>query len=338
MKLSDYIKDKYFSIIMSICSILITFILLIITNANIIVVFAIMFILIIFSLITYIYDYSKKKVFFDKFSNILVSLDKKYLVTEVIKDSSFIEGKLLLDYLCEIDKCMHENINQYKYSIDEFREYLDMWCHEIKTPIAVSKLVIDNNKNEITSSILEEINKIDSYVEQVLFYSRSETVEKDYIINKTNLKDIINDVIKRNKKLLINKKIKVENNINSIVNTDTKWIEFILNQIIQNSIKYSKDIDSKIIFNEKVNKNNIILTIEDNGIGIKSEEIDKIFNKGFTGSNGRKKYNSTGIGLYLCRKLCVKLGLDIFASSKENEYTKVSIVFPDSSMTNNKEE
>ncbi len=112
-------------------------------------------------------------------------------------------------------------------------------------------------------------------------------------------------------------------------------MEFIINQIIINSIKYSKEKDAYIKVSYKNNKNNVMLFIEDNGIGIDSTEIEKVFNKGFTGTNGRKKYNSTGIGLYLCKKLCDKLGHNITISSKINEKTTVTIIFPNNSLIKN---
>ena len=117
------------------------------------------------------------------------------------------------------------------------------------------------------------------------------------------------------------------------MNTDSKWIEFIINQIISNSIKYCKDKNSIIEIYSKENKNNVILYIKDNGIGIEDTEIDKVFDKGFTGINGRKKSKSTGIGLYLCKKLCNKLGHEIKLESLLNEYTTLSLIFPKNSMT-----
>lgn len=194
-------------------------------------------------------------------------------------------------------------------------------------------MVIENNKNEITKSIDEELNKIENYVEQALYYARSNTVEKDYCIKKANLKEIANEAIRKNKDILISKNIRIEiNNIDKTVYTDTKWCTFILNQIITNCIKYSKNEDKCINIHAEEKKDKVILYIKDNGIGIKKGEITRVFEKGFTGTNGRligKK--STGIGLYLCKKLCDKLGLKIELNGIENQETEVRIVFPKSS-------
>ena len=198
-------------------------------------------------------------------------------------------------------------------------------------------MIIENNKNIVTKSIDEELNKIENYTEQALFYARSNTVEKDYYIKKIKLKDIVNESIKKNKNALIQEKTTVNiHDLDVSVNTDSKWIIFILNQIIQNSIKYKKqNTNSEIEIFSMQGKENVILYIKDNGIGIKKGEITRVFEKGFTGNNViLSKKKSTGIGLYLCKKLCNKLGIAIELNSIENEGTEVRLVFPQNSYTN----
>lgn len=191
-------------------------------------------------------------------------------------------------------------------------------------------MVIENNKNAITKSIDEELDKVENYIEQALFYARSNTVEKDYYIRKVVLKEIVNESIKKNKSSLIQEKISIDiHDLDIEVNTDNKWIVFILNQIIQNSIKYRKKENSVIEMYANQGKENVILYIKDNGIGIKQGEITRVFEKGFTGTNGRlSNKKSTGIGLYLCKKLCNKLGIGIELNSVQNEGTEVKLVFP----------
>lgn len=194
-------------------------------------------------------------------------------------------------------------------------------------------MIVENNKSEITESINEELDKIDNYTEQALFYARSNTVEKDYYIKKINLKELVNSVVIRNKKSLIQSNIGVElNGLEINVYSDVKWCAFILNQLIQNAIKYSKDDNRKIEIYAKENKDNVILYIKDNGIGIKASEVSRVFEKGFTGENGRRKgQKATGIGLYLCKKLCDKLSLGLELKSEENVSTEVSLTFPKNS-------
>ena len=281
-------------------------------------------------MISIIIEYFKRKKFYNNLLNMLEELDEKYLITEIIKTPNFLEGQIFKNSLEQIDKSMLENVNKYKYMTEDYKEYIELWIHEIKIPIATSKMVIENNKNAITKSIDEELDKVENYIEQALFYARSNTVEKDYYIRKVVLKEIVNESIKKNKSSLIQEKISIDiHDLDVEVNTDNKWIVFILNQIIQNSIKYRKKENSVIEIYANQGKENVILYIKDNGIGIKQGEITRVFEKGFTGTNGRlSNKKSTGIGLYLCKKLCNKLGIGIELNSVQNEGTEVKLVFP----------
>ena len=201
--------------------------------------------------------------------------------------------------------------------------------HEIKTPIASSKLLIENNTNEVTRKIDTQMDRIENYVEQVLYYSRSNEVGKDYIIKKVELEPLVKKVIKRNQRDFISKRISLElKDLEQVVYSDSKWIEFILNQIIVNAIKYSKGNNDKIEIESQKQNNSVILSIKDYGVGINEKDVGRVFEKGFTGDNGRKFGKSTGIGLYLCKKLCEKLGLGLYIDSKENYGTKITIIFP----------
>ena len=264
--------------------------------------------------IALIIEYFTKKNFYNNIFNILNELDEKYLITEIMKKPNFTEGEILKDLVEDINKSMIENVNKYKFMQEDYKEYIELWIHEIKIPIATSKMIIENNKSDITKSIDEELDKVENYIEQALYYARSNTVDKDYYIKKVKLKDIVNESIKKNKNILIQEKISINlHNLEMQVNTDSKWIVFILNQIIQNSVKYrSQDRKLEIELYAKQGNENVILYIKDNGIGIEKGEITRVFEKGFTGTNGRlSNKKSTGIGLYLCKNLCEKLGIAI---------------------------
>jgi len=279
------------------------------------------------------FEYRQKKDFYENLFHIFDSLDRKNLIAEMINPPSFKEGIILYDIIKGSNKAMIEEINKYKYMGEEYREYMELWVHEIKTPIASSKLIAQNNKSYATDSISEELEKIEIFVEQVLFYSRSNNVEKDYIIKEINLQKLCFDVLKKNSKLFIQNKIKVETeNLDVTVFSDAKWLEFIFNQILTNSVKYLKPPNPAVKICAATNENSIVLSFEDNGIGIQKSELLRVFDKGFTGTNGRKNERSTGMGLYICKKLCCKLGLEIEAESEYGGGTLIRIVFPKSSM------
>ncbi|MGI6308396.1 MAG: sensor histidine kinase [Dethiobacteria bacterium] len=281
-----------------------------------------------------IYEYQQKR---DFYNNLLINfdrLDRKNLIAEVSELPSFKEGIILYDLLKGSNKAYLEEINRYKIIQEEYREYIELWVHEVKTPIASSKLIAQNNRNHVTDSILEELDKIESFVEQALFYSRSNTVEKDYLVKEISLQDLCYAVFRKNSKLFIQNKVAAEtNNLNFTVFCDAKWLDFILDQLVINAIKYRKKENGKIKMSAVQQENSIVLSVIDNGIGIAENELPRIFNKGFVGTNGRKTEKSTGMGLYICKKLCDKLGLSISAASTRGCGTTISLIFPKGSMT-----
>lgn len=333
MSINEFIKDKIVVILFNIIIFTVLAVIMIITNINSIIilfVFGIWFL----PLISYMaLEFIKYKNYYDEINSILNNLDKKYLLPEVIKEANFIHGEKLNSILKEVSRDMHENVKYYRDMQTDYREYIETWVHEIKTPIASTKLIIENNRDEVTNKIDFQIDRIDGFVEQVLYYSRSNNVSKDYIIKQINLDNVVRNVVKRNYRDFINKKIKLDmKDINEIVYSDRKWVEFIINQIIGNSLKYSNNKEPMISIYSVKKANSVMLIIEDNGVGIVDKDINRVFEKGFTGENGRKFSKSTGMGLYLCKKLCVKLGLKISIDSEVNKGTKVTLIFPLSCM------
>lgn len=333
MNFKLFLREKAITILLLLFGIITIEIFLMAYNVGMFIKIYIPLITIGLYVISIVIEYFKKKKFYDNLLKMMEELEEKYLITEIINTPNFLEGKILKNALETIDKSMLENVNKYKYMTEDYKEYIELWIHEIKIPIAASKMVIENNKNEVTKSIDEELDKVENYIEQALFYARSNTVEKDYYIRKVFLKEIVNESIKKNKSSLIQEKISINiHDLDLEVNTDNKWIVFVLNQIIQNSIKYRKKENSVIEIYANQGKENVILYVKDNGIGIKQGEITRVFEKGFTGTNGRlSNKKSTGIGLYLCKKLCNKLGIGLELNSVQNEGTEVMLIFPQSS-------
>ena len=331
MKMLDYLKEKSIFLSVNLMFFIMISTVMYFSNISFVIIFIVFFIW-FFPLSTYILiEYMKYRKYFSNINNILESLDKKYLLPEVLQEPNFMVGENINDILKELSRDMHEQVKHYRNIQEEYREYIEMWVHEIKTPIASSKLLIENNTNEVTRKIDTQMDRIENYVEQVLYYSRSDEVGKDYIIKKVGLSKLVKDVIKRNQRDFISKRISLQlGDLDEIIYSDTKWVEFILNQIIGNAIKYSKGKDDKIEIYSKKISSAVILTIKDHGVGIIERDLNRVFEKGFTGENGRKFGKSTGIGLYLCKKLTDKLGLGLQVQSEENVGTEISIIFPKS--------
>ena len=210
-----------------------------------------------------IFDYFRKYKFYKKILNTLDKLDKKYLILEILNKPNFYDGEIFYQILYDINKSMIENVKEYNLSIIDFKEYVEMWIHEVKIPISSLTLLIHNNQEKIDKRYVEQIRKLDNYIDQILYYVRSENAEKDYIIKEKSLQEIIKNVALKNKDDLLASKVKLDVNVNNIkVLTDAKWLEFILNQIINNSIKYKRNnVDSYIKIKADEDKDKIFLNI-----------------------------------------------------------------------------
>ncbi len=330
MKLKRYIKDKIGIIcFFIICLLSIIFFMKAykVPNELTIVIACIYTIML---LVFILEDFFKKKKFYDEFMHNVDMLDKKYLISSMIEKPAFYEGEILVDTLYEINKSTMENINEYRGNIDDFRDYIEMWIHEAKIPISSLVLMCHNNK-ELDRNYVNQIKRLDNYIDQVLYYVRSNNAEEDYIIKEVALDKIVHQIMLSNRYDIISKNIDMEVDLKGIkVLTDSKWLEFIVGQLVNNAIKYKKDcenITSTIKITAVEHKDDAVLTIYDNGIGIAASDLPNVFKKSFTGINGRDRVKSTGMGLYIAKKLCNKLGHRITIESENGEYTKVNIIF-----------
>ena len=265
----------------------------------------------------------------------MTALADKYLFYEMIECEETQEEEIIKDLFYQVETDTITRLEEWKRNSEEYRDFVETWVHEIKVPIAVIRMILANHK-EADVGISGEVDRIEKYVEQALFYARSSAVSKDYLVSSTNLQKTIEQAILAHKRQLreINARMDLHD-LEQEIYSDGKWLQFMIGQVIDNSIKYSCAKDENgcglilEIFSTNT-ENAIQLHIRDNGIGIKANEVDRVFEKGFTGQNGRSSAKSTGIGLYLCKKLCAKLEHGIHLTSKEGE---VVFVFTKSSMT-----
>ena len=259
----------------------------------------------------------------------LDNLEKPYLIQEFMGKTWKLEDKLYQRILRLSNKSVIEKIQMLEDQQQEYREFIEGWIHEVKLPITGMRLVTYNEGNDLKRKAEVYLTEMDQLVDKALFYARSDQVYKDYSIKETDLQAILNETINKAKYILIQEQISVRSLQHPVfVQTDGKWIEFILSQIITNAIKYKKSTGGEISFQTSEVTSGIKLSVRDNGIGIPADELNRIFEKGFTGTNGRARERTTGIGLYLCKKLCQKLDLTIGAESVENEFTEIYLIFP----------
>lgn len=253
-------------------------------------------------------------------------LEEKYLLPEVMGIPEKADEEVFCRILKMAEKSMLEKISGVQRERKEYKEYIEQWIHEVKTPITAMKLLCENNSPPPAREMLAELENINRFTEQALYYARSEHTEKDYLIRETLLSDAVHSAIADNKYLLRQNNVSVTaENTDHSVYTDDKWVRFILNQIISNAVKYRTEKPVLCFYTVKEN-DRILLSIEDNGMGISESDLPRIFEKGFTGQNGRMIQSSTGIGLYLCRRLCDKLGIGLAVRS-EGKGTAVTLSF-----------
>lgn len=243
-------------------------------------------------------------------------LSERYLISEVMEQPEQAEDQVYYRLIKMAGKSMLEQIGEIRRERMEYKEYIEQWIHEIKTPITAMKLLCENHRSDWTKELLLELEKTNRFTEQALYFARSEHTEKDYSVREICLSDVVHQAIADNKYLLMQNDVHIEiENTNITVFSDDKWVRFILNQLIVNAVKYRTE-QPVLAFRSCQQGDQILLVVSDNGIGIPSSDLPRIFEKGFTGQNGRSTQNATGIGLYLCKRLCDKLGISISAESQ----------------------
>ena len=270
--------------------------------------------------------YFSRKKYLNKLLDMTEQLKERYLLPEIMQEPERADEQVFYQIMKMAEKSMLERIGEVQRERKEYKEYIEQWIHEVKTPITAIKLICENNRCSFTRELMAELENINRFTEQALYYARSEHTEKDYSVREISLSDVVHGAIADNKYLLRQNNVAVTvEDVEYSIYSDDKWLRFILDQLISNAVKYRADQPVLHFFTVKEN-DSIILSVEDNGIGIPQSDLPRIFEKGFTGQNGRTIHSSTGIGLYLCRRLCDKLGIGISASS-ERKGTAISLSF-----------
>lgn len=339
--LGYFLREKLYFFLLAVGVLVLLLLFLTALRASPEAIAVVVFLFLSFAVIIPIVEYWRRRSFYCQLLQNIASLDRAYLVLETLREPNFYDGRVLYEALYAINKSMAEIIQSYELSEREFREYIEMWIHEVKTPLATLSLMSKDRK------IAAQINRLDSYVEQVLYFARAENAERDYLIKPVSLAKIVGAVATKNQDLLLMSHVDLlVDNLDCEVFTDSKWLEFILNQIILNSIKYQS---TTIKIAAATNEEETVLTVADDGVGISTKDLPRVFDKSFTGENGHAPnykeadknhrlannkiasengQKSTGMGLYIAKTLCDKLGHQISVASPDRQGTIVMITFP----------
>ena len=332
MRFSAYFSDRIFFAAVNAAMIALLTGLFYITDVRGIFIFFFDMLILMALMIELFWDYFRKKRYYKAFWETFDNLDDKTLVTEIVKCPRFLDGSMFYQVVHHTNKYMSDRLAETERELKEYREYVEMWIHEIKTPITSANLMVENDKNTTTMRIGTELQNIEHYVEQALYYARSTSVEKDFRIEKVLLKDLVNQALKGYSKQIIRAGGHVSfENLDINVPADRKWCCFIIGQIIANAVKYRKE-NLQLFFSGGIYSGGEYLSVVDNGIGIVEADLPYVFDKGFTGTHGREYTKSTGIGLYLCQNLCHKMNMKITVESEEEKGTTVKLFFPKQDM------
>jgi signal transduction histidine kinase len=222
-----------------------------------------------------------------------------------------------------------QELQLYKNQLDQHIQFMNQWVHQMKTPLAVIDLIIQNQQGKEGIAISYELDRLKKGLEMVLYTSRLSVFDRDFYVEKLSLESIIRAVTSDLKRLFIRKKIFPQFQLEPslTVTSDEKWLSFVIMQIAINAVRYSPIEDSKIIFRSHRLENRIILEVIDSGVGIPTSDIPRVFDAHFTGQNGRNFQESTGMGLFLVKQICQKLDHQVEIKSKVGIGTTVCISF-----------
>lgn len=266
---------------------------------------------------------------FDALWRLFDALEQKELFSEVTPPPRSAEEEEFYLLLRRCNKAMLEHVDAVTRERQDYQEYIEQWVHEIKTPLAAMKLLCENRDMPERRKLLAALERTERLAEQALYYARAGAVDRDYLVREIPLDACMRAAVLRNKQLLLQNGGSVTvGEAGLTAYCDEKWVGFLLDQLIGNAVKYRRGDSCRLKLSARPVQNGVSLTVEDNGLGIPGDELPRIFDKGFTGTNGRMCGGATGLGLYLCRRLCGQLGIKITAASEPGRYTRVTLLFP----------
>ena len=329
MKFKDYFLNKITEILGTFFVLFLMLEFLYIIGNTFSVVFMIGVVIAILIMTKYLMDWYRKKKYFEIITERVKDLKEPWLIAELLPVSYTIEDEIYQELLRKVGSSAIEEIHKIEDEQKEYEDYIEQWIHEVKTPITSIHLMLENRISEnpgLKRDLNVELSRLENDVELALYYARSEQIYRDYLIQKLNFRKVLLKVVNKNRTVIMNSSVAIDLDCDEALYAygDEKWLVFMLTQVLLNAIKYKAEADAKVVMRAKRDNKRIVLNIIDNGKGIKKEELPRIFDKGFTGSNGRDNEKSTGMGLYLVHKLCEKLAIDIKADSVYGEFTEIS--------------
>jgi two-component system, OmpR family, sensor histidine kinase YxdK len=273
------------------------------------------------------FRYYRNRWFYQRLEKSFVSIEEFFSNEEQGIASPLSEG--LQQLLKNQFRLYKTDLQNYKYKLDNHIQFINQWVHQMKTPVSVIHLMIQEEDDQRFKEIGDELDRLQKGLEMVLYTSRLDTFERDFFVENLHLEKIVRSVTSSQKRLFIRKRVfpSIQIEENCTVMSDEKWLSFVLNQLITNAVRYTIEANRKVYFRGFDQEGKTVLEIEDEGVGIPDSDLRRVFDPYFTGENGRHFQESTGMGLYLVKQICTKLGHQIEIKSTINQGTTVRIIF-----------
>ena len=277
-------------------------------------------------------DFARRRAFYRDLEQVVGDLDRTYYATSLIEPPDFLEGRLAFEALQASGKAAADDVAVHKQRSEAYRDYIELWIHEIKTPIAAAALMASDLHGPQAARLKGELDRIEGYVEQALYYARSTSLSQDYAIRETSLADAVREAVRKHARYLIERGVSPTVDVPDDVRVfaDAKWLAFVIGQLVANAAKYGATTLRFSVQEEgaKTSGERTVLEVADDGWGVPAGDVPRVFERAFTGENGRRVGSSTGMGLYLVAELCAKMGLSVALASEEGAGTRVLLAVP----------
>mgnify|MGYP001229761458 CR=1 FL=1 len=319
MKLREYIYSKAVTLCFIAIGALISSIFMLLAGTDVLLICTAELFLVMMVLLWLFVSYFIERARLNKLERIMEELPEKYLLGEVLPTPTSAVEKQYFRIMKTVSRSAIGAVEQAQREKNEYCSYVESWIHEIKTPLTACSLILSNGGD--VRKLKRELKRADNLTESILYYARMRSIEKDTQIREIRVSEVMNDAVKSQMELLIAAGISVELQGDFSVHTDSKSLGFILKQLLINCAKYCPGC------HVTMTAENGVITVQDNGIGIPANELRRVTERGFTGTNGRRLGGSTGMGLYIVSELCRQLGIMLEIESELSKYTRIRLSF-----------
>ncbi|MGN0045910.1 MAG: sensor histidine kinase [Eggerthellaceae bacterium] len=277
-------------------------------------------------------SYLRRRRFYQQLASSSTSLQHAYYLASQLAEPSFLEGRIFCSALQEVCRADGRDLQEERRKLRAQQEFVDMWVHEVKTPIAASKLTLARMHGPDASALKLDVERIEAACERALYNTRAESLSQDYDLREVFLLPLCQEACKSLSSLLIHQGVAPRFEIpdSLVAIADRSWVTFVIRQLISNCAKYGATCITFSAWSEQAGTTSgkVVLQVTDDGVGIPADEVPHVFERGFSGSNGRAEGTSTGMGLYIAAKLCQAMGVGLSLGSELGKGTRVLLIFP----------